>query len=485
MASHEIKCPHCGEVFTIDEAQYADIAQQVRTQEFDHELDAQLKLAEEKMQASLKLAQTQAQSKLDTALADKDAQIGDLQSKLDIAKVQREQAVSQAVSEEEKKRAELEHELERVKRERENDAELAKANLNTELEKVKSEKTLEIQRLQAQLDSSQASKELELAKAVDGVKRERDELKNSLENAKLKSDLERKSLQDRYETQLRDRDDTIERLKELKAKLSTKMVGETLEQHCQTEFNSVRMGMFPHAYFEKDNDARTGSKGDFIFRDYDEDGTEIISIMFEMKNENETTATKHKNEDFFKELDKDRREKNCEYAVLVTMLESDSELYNRGIVDVSFRYPKMYVIRPQFFIQMITLLRNAALNSLEYKRELEEARAQNIDITHFEEQLDAFKQGFERNYDLASRKFQTVIDEIDKSIDHLQKTKDALLGTDRNLRLANDKAQAVTIKKLTRKNLTMTAKFNEARAKRDNAKGIEAVRDAQIDPVEE
>ncbi len=207
--------------------------------------------------------------------------------------------------------------------------------------------------------------------------------------------------------------------------------------------------------------------------------------MFEMKNENETTATKHKNEDFFKELDKDRREKNCEYAVLVTMLESDSELYNRGIVDVSFRYPKMYVIRPQFFIQMITLLRNAALNSLEYKRELEEARAQNIDITHFEEQLDAFKQGFERNYDLASRKFQTVIDEIDKSIDHLQKTKDALLGTDRNLRLANDKAQAVTIKKLTRKNPTMTAKFNEARAKRDNAKGIEAVRDSQIDPVEE
>ena len=469
MASHEIKCPHCGEVFTIDEAQYADIAQQVRTQEFDHELDAQLKLAEEKMQASLKLAQTQAQSKLDTALADKDAQIGDLQSKLDIAKVQQEQAVSQAVSEEEKKRAELEHELERVKRERENDAELAKANLNTELEKVKSEKTLEIQRLQAQLDSSQASKELELAKAVDGVKRERDELKNSLENAKLKSDLERKSLQDRYETQLRDRDDTIERLKELKAKLSTKMVGETLEQHCQTEFNSVRMGMFPHAYFEKDNDARTGSKGDFIFRDYDEDGTEIISIMFEMKNENETTATKHKNEDFFKKLDSDRKKKGCEYAVLVTLLEPESELYNTGIVDVSYRYEKMYVIRPQFFIPMITLLRNAAMNALAYKQELELVRQQNIDVTEFEEKLLGFQEGFNRNYDLASRKFQTAIDEIDTTIKHLQKVKDNLISSENNLRLANDKAQGLSIRKLTWGNKTMKAKFDEAREEAERA----------------
>ena len=270
-------------------------------------------------------------------------------------------------------------------------------------------------------------------------------------------------MKERYEIQIKDRDDAIERLKDMKAKLSTKMIGETLEQHCETEFNRIRATAFPRAYFEKDNDASSGSKGDYIFRDMNESNIEIVSIMFEMKNESDTTATKKRNEDFFKELDKDRNEKGCEYAILVSLLESDNELYNSGIVDVSHRYPKMYVIRPQFFISMITLLRNASMKSLEYKTELAVVKAQNIDITNFEENLEKFKEGFGRNYDLASRKFQTAIDEIDKSINHLQKTKDALLGVNNNLRLANDKAQDVTIKKLTRGNPTMAAKFDELR----------------------
>lgn len=268
------------------------------------------------------------------------------------------------------------------------------------------------------------------------------------------------SQQDKYETQLKDRDEAIERLRDMKARLSTKMVGETLEQHCETEFNRIRATAFPRAYFEKDNDASTGSKGDYIFRDEDEAGTPIVSIMFEMKNESDTTATKKKNEDFLKELDKDRNEKGCEYAILVSLLEPESELYNSGIVDMFHRYPKMYVIRPQFFIPMITLLRNAAMNSLQYKQELALVKAQNIDITNFESDLDAFKSAFSRNYELASKKFQTAIAEIDKSIDHLQKTRDALLGTDRNLRLANDKAQDVTVKKLVRNNPTMKAAFD-------------------------
>ena len=277
----------------------------------------------------------------------------------------------------------------------------------------------------------------------------------------MEKQLAEKSLKDKYETQIKDRDEAIERLRDMKARLSTKMVGETLEQHCETEFNRLRATAFPRAYFEKDNDARTGSKGDYIFRDSDEAGTEIVSIMFEMKNENDHTATKSKNEDFLKELDKDRVEKGCEYAVLVSLLEPESELYNTGIVDVFHRYPKMYVVRPQFFIPIITLLRNAAMNSLKYKSELALVKAQNIDITNFETELEGFKAAFAKNYDLASRRFQTAIDEIDKSIDHLQKTKEALLGADRNLRLANDKAQDVTIKKLMRGNPTMAAKFAE------------------------
>ena len=293
------------------------------------------------------------------------------------------------------------------------------------------------------------------------VEKERDAIKNTLERATLEKQLSEQSLKDKYETQIRDRDDAIERLKDMKARLSTKMVGETLEQHCETEFNRIRATAFPRAYFEKDNDARSGSKGDYIFRDWDESGTEFVSIMFEMKNESDQTATKSKNEDFLKELDKDRSEKGCEYAVMVSLLESDSELYNTGIVDVFHRYPKMYVVRPQFFLQIITLLRNAAMNSLKYKSELALVRAQSIDITNFEVELEDFKSSFAKNYDLASRRFQTAIEEIDKSIDHLQKTKEALLGTDRNLRIANDKAQDVSIKKLTRDNATMANMFTE------------------------
>jgi len=333
--------------------------------------------------------------------------------------------------------------------------------LANELDRARRDSQAALELAEAKKSEGAAAQKLAISEALSTVEKERDELKSNLKQAELEKQLSEKSLKDKYETQIKDRDDAIERLKDMKARLSTKMVGETLEQHCETEFNRIRATAFPNAYFEKDNDARAGSKGDFIFRDSDSAGTEIVSIMFEMKNESDTTATKKKNEDFFKELDKDRVEKGCEYAILVSLLEPDSELYNTGIVDVFHRYPKMYVIRPQFFIPIITLLRNAAMKSLEYKTELALVKSQSIDITNFENDLDQFKNAFAKNYDLASRKFKTAIDEIDKSIDHLQKTKDALLGTDRNLRLANDKAQDVTIKKLTRKNPTMAAKFEE------------------------
>jgi hypothetical protein len=343
-------------------------------------------------------------------------------------------------------------------------AKLAQANLLNELQKTTAAKEIEIQALKAKLDAGTVAQKLAITEAVSAVEKERDELKNGLEKIALEKHLAERSLKEKYEIQLKDRDDAIDRLRDMKTRLSTKMVGETLEQHCETEFNRVRAMAFPRAYFEKDNDARAGSKGDFIFRDRDESDTEIVSIMFEMKNESDETATKKKNEDFFRELDKDRTEKGCEYAVLVSLLELDSELYNGGIVDVFHRYPKMYVIRPQFFIPIITLLRNAAMNSLKYKTELAQVRAQNIDITNFEAQLENFKSAFGKNYDLAAKRFQTAIDEIDKSIDHLQKTKEALLGTDRNLRLANDKAQDVTIKKLARGNPTMATKFAELKS---------------------
>lgn len=387
---HEIKCPHCNTMFTIDEAGYAGILSQVRDDAFETAIHERLGLAER----------------------DK----------------------TQAV-------------------------ELAEARITNQLQDVSSKKDMEIARLKSELETADVSRQLELAMAVTVVEKERDALQLDLKVKNAEHMLREATLKDKYETQIKDRDDEIGRQKDMKARLSTKMVGETLEQHCEIEFNKIRAMAFPHAYFEKDNDASSGSKGDYIFRESDATGVEFISIMFEMKNESDATSSKKKNEDFFKELDKDRTEKGCEYALLVSLLEPDSELYNSGIVDVSYRYPKMYVIRPQFFIPMITLLRNAALNSLTYKTELQQMKAQNIDVTNFEEQLETFKSGFARNYDLASRKFQTAIEEIDKVIASLQKTKEALLGSENNLRLANDKARDVTIKRLTKNNPTMEAKF--------------------------
>jgi len=458
---NEIICPHCNKAFKIDEAGYADILKQVRDRDFEHQLHERLELAEKEKQSAIDLATTRVASELQQAAAAKDSEIKELKAKLESESVARQLAVTQALSQVEKERDALVSQLAQARQEVASVANLAEAKLTNEIQKTTSAKDSEIQTLKAKLDAIETEKKLAINQAVSQVEKERDELKSNLVRAALEKELAEKSLKDKYETQIKDRDDAIERLKDLKAKLSTKMVGESLEQHCETEFNRIRATAFPKAYFEKDNDARGGSKGDFIFRDHDDGGTEIVSIMFEMKNESDTTATKSKNEDFLKELDKDRNEKGCEYAVLVSLLEPENELYNTGIVDMFHRYPKMYVVRPQFFIPMITLLRNAALNSMKYKTELATVRAQNIDITNFENELEAFKNAFSRNYELASNHFQRAIDEIDKSIDHLQKTKDALLSTSRNLRLANDKAQDVTIKKLTKGNPTMAEKFEE------------------------
>ena len=432
---HEIICPHCNKAFKVDETGYADILKQVRDSEFEQQLHERLELAEKDKQNAVELAKSKVGSDMQKDAATKDAKIQELEAKLDAGKVTQKLAVTEALSTVEKERDALANELVRAKQDNQAASKLAEEKLG----------------------ANEVAQKLAITEAVNAVEKDRDELKHDLKQAELEKILTEKS----HETQIKDRDDAIERLRDMKARLSTKMVGETLEQHCETEFNRIRATAFPRAYFEKDNDARTGSKGDYIFRDSDEADTEIVSIMFEMKNESDTTATKKKNEDFLKELDKDRNEKGCEYAVLVSLLEPDSELYNTGIVDVFHRYPKMYIVRPQFFLPIITLLRNAAMKSLEYKTELALVKEQNVDITNFEDDLDKFKTAFGKNYDLASRKFQTAIDEIDKSIDHLQKTKDALLGTDRNLRLANDKAQDVTIKKLTRRNPTMAAKFEE------------------------
>ncbi|HEM7876592.1 DUF2130 domain-containing protein [Burkholderia contaminans] len=458
---HEIICPHCGKAFKIDEAGYADILKQVRDKDFEKQLHERLELAERDKQNAVELAQTKVANELQKATAAKDAEIQELKSKLDSSEVAQKLAVTEALSAVEKERDVLANELRQARNDKQAASELAEVKLVNELQSAAASKDAEIQGLKAKLDAIEVAQKLAITEAVSAVEKERDELKSGLERAELEKQLAEKSLKDKYETQIKDRDDAIERLRDMKVRLSTKMVGETLEQHCETEFNRIRATAFPKAYFEKDNDARTGSKGDYVFRDLDDAGTEIVSIMFEMKNESDRTATKSKNEDFLKELDKDRTEKGCEYAVLVSLLEPDSELYNTGIVDVFHRYPKMYIVRPQFFLPIITLLRNAAMNSLKYKSELALVRAQNIDITNFETELEAFKAAFGKNYDLASRRFQTAIDEIDKSIDHLQKTKEALLGTDRNLRLANDKAQDVTIKRLTRGNPTMATKFAE------------------------
>ena len=422
---HEIKCPNCGKTFNLDEAGYADILNQVHNEAFDKALNERLVLAEQDKKAAIELAETKITSEMEKIAAKKDV------------------------------------EIELLKAELKSSAELIQATVTGELKDEASKKDAEIARLKEELKSADIAKQLALKEALGTVEKERDDLKRDLEAKDAEQRLLQSSLMEKYETQIKDRDDAIERLKDMKAKLSTKMVGETLEQHCEIEFAKIRTTAFPTAYFEKDTDARTGSKGDYIFRETDDAGTELISIMFEMKNESDETSTKKKNEDFFKELDKDRNEKGCEYAIMVSLLEPNNELYNGGIVDVSYRYPKMYVIRPQFFIPMITLLRNAAQNSLKYKSELALVKAQNIDIANFEDELNSFKDAFGKNYELASRKFQTAIDEIDKSIYHLQKTKEALLGTDRNLRLAKEKAQDVTIKKLTRGNPTMAAKFAE------------------------
>ena len=458
---HEIKCPHCGRAFTIDEAGYADIAKQVRDREFDAQLHERLELAEREKERALELAESQAAGALQRAAAEKDAEIQRLTASLEAGQTAQRLAVSEALGAVEKERDALAHQLEQAQREQRAAVELAEAKLASQLQGQAAAQEAELQELRSKLASTELSQKLEITEAVGRVERERDELKSGLERAELEKQLAERALTERYEVQLRDRDDAIERLRDMKARLSTKMIGETLEQHCETTFNQIRATAFPNAYFEKDNDARSGSKGDFIFRDADLSGIEIVSIMFEMKNEADGTATKHKNEDFLKELDKDRREKGCEYAVLVSLLEPESELYNSGIVDVSHRYPKMYVIRPQFFIPLITLLRNAALNAMKYKAELEQVRSQNIDITNFEAELDTFKDAFGRNYDLASRQFQEAIKRIDTSIAEMQKVKDNLLKSENNLRLANDKAQNVSIKKLTRGNPTMQTKFAE------------------------
>ncbi len=458
---HEIICPHCHKAFKIDEAGYADILKQVHDSEFEQQLHERLELAEKEKRNAVELAKSEVGNEMLKAAAAQDTKIQELKAKLDAGEVSQKLAVTEALSAVVKERDTLTNELDRVKRDSDTASKLAEIKFSKDVQETAAKKDVEIQNLKAKLDAKEVAQKLAVTEALGAVEKERDDLKSGLKQAELEKQLSEKSLKDKYETQIKDRDDAIERLRDMKARLSTKMVGETLEQHCETEFNRIRSTAFPRAYFEKDNDASTGSKGDYIFRDSDEAGTEIVSIMFEMKNESNTTATKKKNEDFLKELDKDRTEKGCEYAVLVSLLEPESELYNSGIVDVFHRYPKMYIVRPQFFLPIITLLRNAAMKSLEYKTELALVKAQNVDITNFEDDLDTFKTAFAKNYDLAARKFQTAIDEIDKSIDHLQKTKDALLGTDRNLRLANNKAQDVTIKKLTRKNPTMAAKFDE------------------------
>lgn len=389
-------------------------------------------------QSDMQLAQAQAQNQFDKILADKNHEIAALSNQINAY---------------------------------EKDSKLAAAEIEGRLKAQIAEQDKLIAELKAQAKSLETAKnmekELEITKAVAEKERELGNLNTQLMLQSKENQLEKQSLREKYEAELKQKDETIAFYKDFKARQSTKMIGESLEQHCETEFNRIRTTAFPQAVFGKDNDAKTGSKGDYIYRETDEEGNEIISIMFEMKNENDETATKKKNEHFFRELDKDRREKNCEYAVLVSLLEADSDLYNNGIVDVSYAYPKMYVVRPQFFIPIVSLLRNAALNSLKYKQELAQMRAQNIDITHFEEDLDKFKTDFARNYELASRKFQTAIDEIDKTISHLQKTKEALLSSENNLRLANNKATDLTVKKLVRKNLTMKAAFAALEKKED------------------
>ena len=530
---NEIKCPHCGKVFQVDERGFADILRQVRTAEFDKEIAQREGMLHEQNAQAVKLAVAKAQQDAQAETAQRDARIAELETRLAAEKREREQAEKSSQIEHAneleaalaKKQAEIvqlqadvkklsadhdaQNRIAKAEHERllsdataQRDAEIAalrqqissqesafKQQLESQVQqysqkiaadkaesaRVAAEESAKLQQtivaqkqqLESQTQQFRAEKELAVSEARAAAERQRDELAAQVKLQEAQAAQERAALREKMTNELAAKDELIKykdeeiaRVKEMKARLSTKMVGESLERHCETEFNKIRATAFPHAYFEKDNDVVDGTKGDFVFRETDPaTGEEVVSIMFEMKNENDETRTKHKNEDFFAKLDSDRKKKGCEYAVLCTMLEPENELYNEGIVDVSYRYEKMYVIRPQFFIPIISILRNAALSALQYKTELAEVRNQNIDITNFENSMEDFKTKFARNYDLASRKFQTAIDEIDKTIDHLQKTKEALLGSERNLRLANDKAQDLTIKKLTRKNPTMKAKF--------------------------
>ena len=530
---NEIKCPHCGKVFQVDERGFADILRQVRTAEFDKEIAQREGMLQEQNAQAVKLAVAKAQQDAQAETAQRDARIAELETRLAAEKREREQAEKSSQIEHAneleaalaKKQAEIvqlqadvkklsadhdaQNRIAKAEHERllsdataQRDAEIAalrqqissqesafKQQLESQVQqysqkiaadkaesaRVAAEESAKLQQtivaqkqqLESQTQQFRAEKELAVSEARAAAERQRDELAAQVKLQEAQAAQERAVLREKMTNELAAKDELIKykdeeiaRVKEMKARLSTKMVGESLERHCETEFNKIRATAFPHAYFEKDNDVVDGTKGDFVFRETDPaTGEEVVSIMFEMKNENDETRTKHKNEDFFAKLDSDRKKKGCEDAVLCTMLEPENELYNEGIVDVSYRYEKMYVIRPQFFIPIISILRNAALSALQYKTELAEVRNQNIDITNFENSMEDFKTKFARNYDLASRKFQTAIDEIDKTIDHLQKTKEALLGSERNLRLANDKAQDLTIKKLTRKNPTMKAKF--------------------------
>ena len=428
--NHEIKCPNCGKIFKIDEGEYDSIVKQIRDKEFDKEITLRDKQHELDKENSLKLKEAELEKDYNEKISKKDLEITDLKNKLDNSNLEITSKLDKDYS-----------------------TKLSKK------EKELSDRDKEITDLKNKIKLMEKEEELNLHKAINDKEKEIDNLNNKIEINKNEYLLKEQSLKENYEEKIKNKDEVIAYYKDFKARQSTKMIGESLEVHCNNEFNRIRP-ILKNAYFEKDNDAKTGSKGDFIYRESDDDGTEIISIMFEMKNEADQTASKHKNEDFFKELDKDRKEKNCEYAVLVSLLEIDNDYYNTGIVDVSHKYPKMYVIRPQFFIPLITLLRGAAINSLSYKKELEVVQNQNIDISHFEENMNSFKEGFARNYRLASDKFKKAIDEIDKTIDHLQKTKEALLSSENNLRLANNKAEDLTIKKLTNNSPTMKKIFS-------------------------
>lgn len=418
---NDIICPNCKKAFKVDEAGFADILKQVRDHQFEEELKTRMVIAEREKDSAVKLAEANLKNALQVHISKKDNEIADLKAR-------------------------------------------AERTLVDQMMK----KDAEIAAMKSAIENAELDKKLKISEAVKLIEKERDDLLNEVKSKELEKQVLETNLKDKYLAEIKSKeeiikikDEEIAFRKDMKLKLSTKMVGETLEQHCEIEFNKLRATAFPKAYFEKDNDSKSGSKGDYIYKEFDDDGNEIISIMFEMKNEGDETATKKKNDDFLKELDKDRTEKKCEYAVLVSLLEADSELYNTGIVDVAHKFPKMYVVRPQFFIPIITLLRNAAMNSLKYKAELATMKNQNIDITNFEDNINSFKEGFARNYEMASKKFKIAIDEIDKTIDHLQKTKDALLSSENNLRLANNKAEDLTIKKLTRGNPTMSAKFDE------------------------